>query len=150
MVSITRIAILFEPKSLTRALRFPDYAYTFSGISFNTGDVVALSVVSSSSTSGTATIQNLSNGQQVSQYITSSSALCGQNAEWIVEDFEENGGLVPFCNFGSVSFSNANAQTSDGNTWAADIGDLIDIQQNGQTLTQSAQNGGGVVTVQYV
>ena len=127
---------------------YPDYAYDFSGISFSAGDTVSLSVVASSSTSGTAYITNESNGQSVSQPITSSSALCQENAEWIVEDFEEGGGMVPFANFGTVTFGGATAQTSAGNSYGPDSGTQIDIVQNGQTLT-SVSDDGSSVTVTY-
>lgn len=123
-------------------------AYDFDGISFNTGDTVSISVVASSATSGTAYINNLSNGQSVSQPITSSSSLCQENAEWIVEDFEEGSGLVPFADFGSVTFSNAVASTSGGNSYGPDSGTQIDIVQNGQQLTQVSDDGSSV-TVTY-
>ena len=103
---------------------YPDYAYDFSGISYSPGDVVVLSVVSSSSTSGTATIENTSTGQSVNQDITSSSSLCGTNAEWIVEDFDEGGSQVPFANFGTVDFSGAVASLSDGSTASPGSGSL--------------------------
>ncbi|KAJ6576837.1 peptidase A4 family-domain-containing protein [Mycena sp. CBHHK59/15] len=48
----------------------------------------------------------------VSKTLTSSARLCQENAKWIVEDFEENGSLVPFANFGTVSFTGAKATTS--------------------------------------
>jgi hypothetical protein len=67
---------------------FPAGASDFSGISFKTGDSVTITVTASSKTSGTAVIKNNSNGQSVSKSLTSSSALCQQDVEWIVEDFE--------------------------------------------------------------
>lgn len=74
---------------------YPDYAYDFE-IDISAGNVISLSVVASTSTSGTATIENQTTGQTVTIDLTSTSALGGQNAEWIVEDFEQNGALVPF------------------------------------------------------
>ena len=85
---------------------YPDYAYDFSGISFSPGDSVTLTVTASSTTSGTAVITNYSKGKTVTKQITSRSALCEQDAEWIVEDFS-SGGLVPFANFGKVTFTDA-------------------------------------------
>ena len=127
---------------------FPDYAYDFDGIEFSAGDTVTLSVVASSATSGTAYITNESSGQSVSQPITSSSSLCQENAEWIVEDFEEGSSLVPFADFNSVTFSNAVAQTSGGNSYGPDSGTEIDIVQNGQQLTTVSASGDSV-TVSY-
>ncbi|KAG9310941.1 concanavalin A-like lectin/glucanase domain-containing protein [Chiua virens] len=48
---------------------------------------ICATVTAYSTTSGAAAIENLTNGQTVTQDITSDYALCEQNAEWIVEDF---------------------------------------------------------------
>ncbi|KZT68799.1 hypothetical protein DAEQUDRAFT_727452 [Daedalea quercina L-15889] len=127
---------------------YPDYAYDFSGISFSAGDTVTVTVTASSTTSGTAVIENVTSGQKVSQDITSSSALCEENAEWIVEDYEEDGGLVPFANFGTVTFTSAEATTTSG-TVGPDGATLIDIQQDGTTLTDVSTDSSSV-TVSYV
>lgn len=132
---------------------YPDYAYDFSGLSINAGDTIYVSVVASSSTSGTATIQNLSNGQTVYQDLTapySSAALGGQNAEWIVEDFESGGSLVTLDNFGTVTFSGASAGLSDGSYVGTSGADLIDIEQNGQVLTSASTPSSDEVVVTYV
>ncbi|KAF4622679.1 hypothetical protein G7Y89_g14348 [Cudoniella acicularis] len=109
---------------------YPDYAYDFSGISISAGDTIAVSVTSSSSTSGNAVIENISTGQTVTQSLTSSYALGGQNAEWIVEDYEENGGLVTFADFGTVTFTNAVAKYSSGGSEGPSGATIIDIEQN--------------------
>lgn len=105
-------------------------------------------MTASSTTSGTAVIENLSTGQTVNQYITSSSALCEENAEWIVEDYEEGGGLVPFADFGTVTFTGASATTGSGSVGPSGA-TLIDIEQDGEVLT-SASVSGSSVTIQYV
>jgi hypothetical protein len=46
-------------------------------------------------------IKNNTKGTSVSKSITSTAALCEENAEWIVEDFESGSSLVPFANFGA-------------------------------------------------
>ena len=127
---------------------YPDYAYDFSGISFSAGDSVKLTVTASSTTSGTAVIENLSTGQTVTQHITSSSALCEENAEWIVEDYEEGDGLVPFADFGTVTFTGASATTGSGSVGPSGA-TLIDIEQDGEVLT-SASVSGSSVTIRYV
>jgi hypothetical protein len=99
-------------------------------------------VYATSSTSGTAVISNDSTGQQVSQDLTSDSALCQQDVEWIVEDFA-SGGLVPFANFGTV------ATLYNGETIGAANAAVFDIVgSNGQVITQT-QLADGSVTVQY-
>ena len=128
---------------------FPDYAHDFSGISFSVGDQISISVVSHSRTSGTTTIKNISKGQTVTKQVTSSASLCGTNAEWIVEDFEEGSSLVPFANFNTVTFSNAVASLSNGQTASPSSGTKIEIVQNGKTLT-SVSDSSNSVTVKYV
>jgi hypothetical protein len=74
--------------------------------------------------------------------------LCEYNAEWIVEDFESNGSLVPFANFGTVTFTGAQA-TDSGSTVGPSGATIIDIEQNGQVLT-SVSSTSSSVTVKYV
>jgi hypothetical protein len=70
-------------------------------------------VNATTSTSGTATIENLTTGKTVTKSLTSTSALGGENAEWIVEDFEEGNSLIAFANFGNVTFTDCVASTSE-------------------------------------
>ncbi|KAH9921359.1 peptidase A4 family-domain-containing protein [Fomitopsis serialis] len=119
---------------------FPDSADDFSGISFSAGDSVTVR--------GTAVIENTTTGQKVSKDLTSSAALCEENAEWIVEDYEENGALVPLANFGTVTFTGAAATTSSGSVGPSGA-TLIDIKQNNQTLTDASADSSSV-TVKYV
>ncbi|KAK8193194.1 peptidase A4 family-domain-containing protein [Phyllosticta capitalensis] len=130
---------------------YPDYAYDFSGIEISAGDVVTVSVTSSSSSAGTAVIENETTGQSVSKSLTapeSSATLGGQNAEWIVEDFESNGSLVSFADFGSVTFTDATAKTSTGNTYDPSDATVIDIEQ-GSTVLTSVSISSDEVTVTY-
>ena len=60
-------------------------------------------------------IENTTTGQKVSKDLTSSAALCEENAEWIVEDYEENGALVPLANFGTVTFTGADGKSFSQN-----------------------------------
>ena len=138
---------LLTVRTLTR-LPVPDYAYDFSGISFSAGDEVSISIVADSATSGTTYITNKSNGQSVSQPLTSSASLCQTNAEWIVEDFQQGSSLVPLVDFGTVTFTDSVAKTSGGGSFGPDSGTEIDIVQNGQTHTSVTENGSGL-TVTY-
>ncbi|KAL1961654.1 hypothetical protein VTN77DRAFT_1369 [Rasamsonia byssochlamydoides] len=131
---------------------YPDYAYDFSGITIKAGDVISLSVTASSSSHGTAVIENLTSGQKVSKTLSapsSSATLGGQNAEWIVEDYEENGGLVPFANFGTVKFTSASAGTSSGSSLGTNGADILDIRQNGHVLTSASIPSSSEVDVTY-
>ncbi|KAM6491298.1 Peptidase A4 family domain containing protein [Amanita muscaria] len=129
---------------------FPDYAYYFNGITINSGDVVQLNVTASSTTTGTAAIRNLSNGQTASHDLSYPEyPLCEQDAEWIIEDFSSGGGLVPLCDFGTVTFTNANAYTNDGRILAPCGATELDIEQ-GSVLTSVSESSSCAVTVQYV
>ncbi|EKM56249.1 uncharacterized protein PHACADRAFT_140865 [Phanerochaete carnosa HHB-10118-sp] len=127
---------------------FPEAAYNFTDINFSPGDSVTLTVTASSTTSGTVVITNNSKDQSVQRALTSDSALCQQDAEWIIEDFEENGSQVPFANFGTVTFTDASAGTSTGSVGPSGAF-LTDIYQDDQLVT-SASVSESSVTVSYV
>ncbi|KAB2569772.1 Aspergillopepsin-2 protein [Lasiodiplodia theobromae] len=127
---------------------YPDYAYDFS-LSISAGDVIAMSVTSSSSTRGVAVIENLTTGKSVSKTITSSYALCGENAEWIVEDFESGGSLVAFADFGDVLFTGAVAKTNTEGNVGTSGAVLIDIKQNNKVLTSASIPSSSEVEVVY-
>jgi hypothetical protein len=130
---------------------YPDYAYDFSGISISAGDTIKVTVTATSKSSGTAVVQDVTTGQSVSHTFSSSSvegSLCEYNAEWIVEDFEESGGLVSFADFGSVTFTGASAVKS-GTTVGVTGATIIDIEQ-GSVLTDCSTSGSSTVTCEYV
>lgn len=129
---------------------YPDYAHDFGGINVSAGDVIRVTVDATSVTAGTATVENVSTGRSVTHTFTGGvdGSLCEYNAEWIVEDFQMNGSLVPLANFGTVTFTGAEARTGGAIVGPADA-TLIDIYQNGRVLTSSSVNSNSV-TVQYV
>ncbi|KAJ4417490.1 hypothetical protein N0V82_006154 [Gnomoniopsis sp. IMI 355080] len=128
---------------------YPDYAYDFSGITISAGDTIKVTVTATSTTAGTATVQNVSKGTTVTHTFTSQSkALQELNAEWIVEDFSSGNSLVPFADFGTVTFTGASATTGSGTVTPAGA-TIIDIEQNGDVLT-SVSVSGSTVTVSYV
>jgi len=128
---------------------FPAFATDFTGITVAAGNTIKLTAVVASATSGTVTIENVSTGVTVSKALTSSARLCQENAEWIVEDFEEGSSLVPFANFGTVEFTNAEAVTTAGTTVGPSGAVVIDLEQNSKVLT-SVSTGSTSVTVTYV
>lgn len=130
---------------------YPDNAYDFSGITISAGDVIQLTVDATSTTAGTATIKNTSSGQSVTHTFTGGEDgdLCETNAEWIVEDFEEGSSLVPFANFGTVTFSGAEA--TDGSSTVGPSGaTIMDIQSSSKQVLTSSSAGSNSVTVKYV
>ena len=120
-----------------------------SDISFSGGDSVTLTVTATSTTTGIATIENNTSGKKVTQDISSSSPLCQQDAEWILEDYTVNGTPVIFDDFGTLTFTGASASLSNGTSIGPSGAGLVDIQQNGQNLTSSSTSYSGV-TIQYV
>ncbi|EAW12184.1 A4/G1 family peptidase [Aspergillus clavatus NRRL 1] len=129
---------------------YPDYAYDFSGIDISVGDTIKLTIDATSKTAGSAIIQNLSTGKTVKHTFTGGvdGDLCETNAEWIVEDFESNGSLVPFVNFGTVTFTGAKA-TTGGSSVGPSGATLMDIKQGSSVLTSSSVSGNSV-SVSYV
>jgi hypothetical protein len=75
--------------------------------------VISMYVNATTTTSDYATIENLTTGKAVTKSLTSTSALGGENAEWIDEDFEEGDSLIAFADFGNVTFTDCVAATSE-------------------------------------
>ncbi|KAI0656071.1 acid proteinase [Cubamyces menziesii] len=127
---------------------YPAAMSDFSGFTIRPGDNISATVIADSLTSGTATIVNYSTGQEVTKILTSQPALCQENAEWIVEDYTESGGLVPLANFGTVTFTDALAGISTGGVSPAGA-TIFNMEQNGRVLT-SASTSSSSVTVSYI
>jgi len=120
---------------------FPNAATDFTGFSMSAGQSITVTIQSSSSTSGTVTLKNNSSGKSVSKSLTAprGSTLAGQNAEWIVEDFEEGGSLVNFADFTPVTFTGAVATTNSGTQVPITNGAVFEIEsENGQVLTTAS------------
>lgn len=129
---------------------YPDYAYDFSGITVSAGDEITMTVTATSKTAGSAVIENLTTGKTVTKTFSGeSNALCEYNAEWIVEDFSEDNSLVPFADFGTVTFTGASATTTSGSTVGVSGATIIDIKQNGEVLTDCSTSGSSTVTCTY-
>jgi hypothetical protein len=131
---------------------FPDYAHDFSNFAMSAGDVIAVSIVASSSSKGTVTLTNESTGKSVSKTLSapdSSATLGGQNAEWIVEDFGVNGSLVSIVDFGTVTFTDCVATTRNESLGLSGA-TVIEIAQNGQVVTNVTIESSSSVEIQYV
>ncbi|GKZ17623.1 hypothetical protein AbraIFM66951_004281 [Aspergillus brasiliensis] len=99
---------------------------------FNIGDVIVVSVESTSSSEGTALIENLTTGKNVSSTATapsSSSTLVGQTAEWIVEDLAIDGDGLTFINFGEATFTGCVAKAG-GKTIGLDGSSLMAVEDS--------------------
>lgn len=93
-------------------------------------------------------VENVTKGTSVTHSFSGQSAALQElNAEWIVEDFY-SGGLVPFADFGTVTFTGASASTSSGSVGPSGA-TIIDIEQDGEILT-SVSTTSTSVTVEYI
>ena len=131
---------------------YPDYSHTFTGFAVKPGDSIRTTVKATSLVAGTATVENLTTGKSVSHTFSnegSLGSLCQTNAEWIVEDFESGSALVPFANFGSVSFTGASYVTG-GSTKGVTGASILDVKQGNTVETNCALSGSSGVTCQYV
>jgi hypothetical protein len=114
---------------------YPNSAENFD-LSLSAGDVIVATVKSSSPSKGVAIIENKSSGKTVSKTLTAPSSdatLGGKNAEWIVEDFNAGSSQVPFADFGTVTFTGAQAETAGG-AYGVNNAEVLDIQQGGKLL----------------
>ncbi|KZV64515.1 concanavalin A-like lectin/glucanase [Peniophora sp. CONT] len=110
-----------------------------SQISVKGGDTVYMSVVATSSTSGTTTVINRTTNQTATHTFSNQSpALRGCDASWIVEDPKVSGVMPPLANFTTVTFTGAESVAGNGSTYgpAGNPAESIAfIWQNGKTLT---------------
>jgi hypothetical protein len=131
---------------------YPDYAYDFDNFDISSGDEIKVSIVSTSSSAGTVTLENLTTGSSVSKTLSapeSDATLGGQNAEWIVEDFEEDDSLVAFADFGTVTFTDAYA-VAGGEDIGVEDATIIDIEQDSTVLTSVTIESDSEVVITYV
>jgi len=132
---------------------FPLASTDFSGIPIAAGNVIQLTVTATTSSAGTAVIENVSTGVTVTKALTAPNTaahLQGQNAEWIVEDFEEGNSLVPFANFGTVTFTSASAKTASETVTLADASPIILVSSSDAALTTVTIPSTSSVEVTYV
>lgn len=86
----------------------------------------------------------------MTQILTTHPRLCETNAEWIVEDFSSGNSLVPFANFGTVTFTGASVTTTSGSTLGVTGAEILDIKQSNTVLTSCSTSGTSSVTCSYV
>ncbi|KAJ3770301.1 acid protease [Lentinula raphanica] len=102
------------------------------------GDVITVNIDATSNSEGTVSLINQSSNTSFAIDLvapTKLSVLGGQNAEWIVEDYTQNGGLVPLADWGTVTFVNASASTSANNKISLQDATIFDIEQFNDILT---------------
>ena len=78
--------------------------------------------------------------------LSASYALCEQDAEWVVEEFVEDGGPPP-ADFGTVTFTNCTA-SGPGGTYTCSDSNVVNIEYDREVLT-SVTVSGSDITVKY-
>ncbi|GFF36781.1 aspergillopepsin-2 [Aspergillus udagawae] len=130
---------------------YPDNAHGFD-LAVNRGDVVVVRVESTSPSEGVAIIENQTSGKSVSTTLkapTPTATLAGQNAEWIVEDFQSGQTMIPLADFGRVAFTGAEAKAG-GKSYGLSNATIIDMEQDGKIKTHTTIVSDSEVTVEYV
>ncbi|KIK61928.1 hypothetical protein GYMLUDRAFT_96327 [Collybiopsis luxurians FD-317 M1] len=120
--------------------------------SMEAGDVITVEIVATSDSQGTITLINQTKKTQFStpqSAPTKLNLLGGQNAEWIVEDFTQNGGLVPLANWGTLTFTNASASTSSRTKVDLSTATIFDIEQFGSIFTDVTIDSTSRVSVAF-
>lgn len=120
-------------------------------LAISPGDTVEMTVTASGSTGGTATLINVSTGQKYTHTWTAQPAICGFDAEWIVEDFTSGGSRIPFADFSTITFTGASATAANGTKFGPTAAGAIirDISQNGTVYTDCSV-GDSTVVCTYV
>ncbi|KAM0520564.1 hypothetical protein ACHAPE_002959 [Trichoderma viride] len=124
----------------------------FDGVTISGGSVVNVTVTKTGDNSGTTALTV--DGTTVSHTFSGESAsLPGSSAEWIVEDYFlnlEEGILVPFADFGNVTFTDASAVVNGATITPAEGSWLIiDMVQNETALTSTTLFG-NKLNIDYV
>lgn len=127
----------------------PASLIAYSGISVTAGSVVTVTATKTGSNSGVTTLT--SGGRTVSHTFTNQgSPLPGTSAEWIVEDFTSGSSLVPFANFGSVTFTGSSALINGATvTPGSGSSTIIDLENSSGRIITSTTISGSSVTVNY-
>ncbi|KAK1237989.1 hypothetical protein MKX08_002568 [Trichoderma sp. CBMAI-0020] len=127
----------------------PAALIAYSGITVTAGSVVTVTATKTGNNSGTTTLT--SGGRTVSHtFSNQNSPLPGTSAEWIVEDFTSGSSLVPFADFGSVTFTGSSALVN-GKTVTPGSGSstIIDLENSRGQIITSTSISGSSVTVNY-
>lgn len=122
-----------------------------TNLDFSPGDTLRFTVHAKSTTSGTTTVENLSTGNSVSHTFTSETSypLCETDGEWVLEDWSINNQHVELYNWGTIKIFDTTAKSPSKTVTAAGA-EIVNININGQTLTDSSVDSDGTVSVTYI
>ena len=99
---------------------------------------------------GVAIIENQTTGQKATQKIQApkpEATLGGQNAEWIVEDFQNGDSVVPFADFGEITFTGCEARAQNGDVVGLNGAKIIELKQDGKIKTEVTVHGEKTLSV---
>ncbi|KAN0098205.1 Peptidase G1 [Hyaloscypha variabilis] len=143
---------------------FPDGEFTLP-ITVSAGDTINVWCQTITNLTAYCTVFDVTTGVEITQPIQPESLIpgpeppvLGLSVEWIVEDFnDDTGGMIPFANFNSVTFTNTEAIASNNATGAWDpvypnAGNVVVqvINQNNQDLTATIFPGTNEIEVKYI
>lgn len=125
----------------------------------NAGDQITVLCDAGTTSTAACATTNQNTGVSVTTGLTApgTATLQGTNAAWIVEDFS-SGGLVPFANFGTVTFTDcvavAGVNSANGQNVYPNSGTAVaaDIVANGAVITSVTfpMDTTNVVEVSYI
>ncbi|KAE8444642.1 hypothetical protein EG329_014390 [Mollisiaceae sp. DMI_Dod_QoI] len=135
-------------------------AWTDYDLVVNAGDQVTILCDAGSTSAANCATVNQNTGVEVTTGLSapsSSTTLVGTNVMWIVEDFS-SGGLVPFANFGTVTFTDcvavAGVESKNGQNVYPNSGTAVAVElvANGTVITAVTfpENTTDVVEVTYI
>ncbi|EAW11000.1 A4/G1 family peptidase [Aspergillus clavatus NRRL 1] len=130
---------------------FPDVAYDFR-LPIARGDVLVVKVESRSPAEGVAIIENRTSRQTVTKTLRApapTATLAGQNADWIVEDFQYGDGMVQLVDFDSLAFSGAVARAG-GKSYGVRDATIVEMEQNGKRRTRTTVVSNTELVVEYL
>lgn len=114
------------------------------------GDTVTVTITSTSDSTGEVVLENGSTSTTITVSAPDAAAtLCGENAEWILEDFSSGGGEVEFADFAEVDFTGCTASTSSGDTSDISGATIMDIKQSGTVLASAVEVSSSELKITY-
>ncbi|KAI3399466.1 hypothetical protein diail_6728 [Diaporthe ilicicola] len=114
------------------------------------GDIINVELTAVNSTEASVVMENKTNGKNFTTTVTSSDALCGTAAEWILQDVTPLDSTKGLANFGSVTFSDIKATVGGASTSSLSGATTVDIEDTDNNILTSSTVSGSTVVVNYV
>ncbi|CEJ81739.1 hypothetical protein VHEMI01852 [[Torrubiella] hemipterigena] len=131
---------------------YPNDLIKLTDFVVNAGDKIKMTVTATSTTAGSAKLENLTTGNSSSHdFAKGPAALCLAEADWILEDYDDDnsGKIKPLVNFGTVSFTGASASGGSDGTVGPDKGEIITLTDSKGKAKTSCSVKTNTVTCSY-